>query len=164
MISTDPALVQIESLNTWLATTDMHWALPMPEKALRATLSNSMVFGLYENPTGSSQAHGDLKHMSSVGIARCVTDWTTFLYLTDVYIEPRLQGKGLGTWLIEAVQEVIEKMPYLRRSLLFTSDWQRSVPFYQRLMKMDVVEAIPGEDMAILSRLGLGNPKYQRQA
>jgi len=41
---------------------------------------------------------------------------------------------------MESVQEAIESMPYLRRSLLFTGDWKRSVPFYERVLGMQVVE------------------------
>jgi len=57
-------------------------------------------------------------------------------------------------------------MPYLRRSLLFTGDWKRSVPFYADLMDMSVVEGKrssdgkDGEGLAVLTRKGAGHPEY----
>ncbi|POR34202.1 Uncharacterized protein TPAR_05617 [Tolypocladium paradoxum] len=100
-----------------------------------------------------------------VGIARCITDYTSFVYLTDVYVDPSYQGRGLGKWLIGCVQEFIESMPYLRRSILFIGDWKRSVPFYERLMGMTVMESrrtengTNGEGLAFLMRKGKGHPE-----
>ena len=102
-----------------------------------------------------------LPEESFIGIARCITDFTTFIYLTDVYIEPSSQGNGLGTWMMKCVQEVIESMPHLRRSLLFTGDWKRSVPFYEKILGMQVFESGRGEDgegrgVAVMMRKGNG--------
>jgi hypothetical protein len=66
----------------------------------------------------------------------------------------------LGKWLIGCVQEVIESMPYLRRSILFTADWKRSVPFYRTLMDMEVIEFQHGEGLAMMERRGKGHPGY----
>ena len=76
------------------------------------------------------------------------------------YYQPDQQGKGLGTWLIQCVQSVIEEMPNLRRSMLFTSDWDRSVPFYQKHLKMSVFGGGVAErersDLAMLQYKGPG--------
>ena len=131
----------------------------MPDEALRETLQRSLCFGLYD-----MEAQGDKKDkeagMELVGFARCVTDFTTFVYLTDVYVWPTHQGSGLGKWLIMCIQEVIDSMPYLRRSMLFTSDWERSVPFYQKLMGMELVGSVDGAEggLAVLQRRGKGFP------
>ncbi|ETS86637.1 hypothetical protein PFICI_00465 [Pestalotiopsis fici W106-1] len=98
--------------------------------------------------------------LNLIGFARCITDYTTFLYLTDVWVDELYQGKGLGKWLITCVQEVIEKMPYLRRSMLFTADWERSVPFYEKLMDMTLLETQRNAGLAIMERKGLGHPSY----
>jgi Acetyltransferase (GNAT) family len=55
-----------------------------------------------------------------IGFARCITDHITFLYLTDVYILPVWQGQGLGKWLIQCVQDVVEGMEWLRRVMALT--------------------------------------------
>jgi GNAT superfamily N-acetyltransferase len=141
-ISTDPALIPVQTLNTWFATKEMYWAKPMPEEATLAALQNSLCFGLYHNPnkTDPKDPSSSPQACQFIGIARCITDFTTFVYLTDVFVLPTYQGSGLGKWLVSCVQEVIESMPYLRRSLLFTSDWKRSVPFYEQIMGVEVVE------------------------
>ena len=52
-----------------------------------------------------------------IGFARLITDQVTFSYLTDVYILPAWQGSGLGKWLIQCVQETLDGMPWLRKSM-----------------------------------------------
>ena len=162
-ISTDPALVPSGTLNNWLASREMHWALPMPDAVLRETLQHSLCFGLYEIPHGAPPPSLDGLRSESplVGFARCVTDFTSFAYLTDVYVEPRLRGKRLGTWLVECVQEVLDSMPYLRRTMLLTSDWARSVPFYEKLMEVEVLECTTGKGVAVMSKRGPGHPDYR---
>lgn len=142
----------------------MYWASAQPEDVLRETIENSLCFGLYELPTNDdNQSDGRL-----IGFGRGITDFTTFLYLTDVYVSPEHQGHGLGAWLINCIQEVIEEMPYLRRSLLFTYDWKRSVPFYEKLMKMEVMESArpagegEGKGAAAMQYKGPSFPEFLR--
>ncbi|KAL6708605.1 hypothetical protein ACN47E_002586 [Coniothyrium glycines] len=150
LISTDPSRIPISRLNTIFASDTIYWANPLPESVARETLENSLCFGLYDTPPNTPSTASNF-----IGFARCITDFTTFVYLTDVYIDPSRQGKGLGAWLIGCVQEAIEAMPHLRRSMLFTSDWARSVPFYETLMGMSVVECTEGSGgPAIMQRRG----------
>ncbi len=51
-----------------------------------------------------------------------VTDDVTFAYLTDVYIIPEYQGKGLGSWMMECLNDIIKGWPHLRRFMFLTSD------------------------------------------
>lgn len=164
LVSTDSSLIPISDLATAFASEEFYWARPLPEPVLRQMLDNSLCFGLYAQRQNSDVTCS--KHQSSLkflGVARCVTDFTTFLYLTDVWVDPTQQGKGLGTWLISCVQEVIESMPFLRRSILMTADWERSVPFYEKLMKMELFESQRGHGLAILERKGEGHPSYGRK-
>ncbi|KAF2008986.1 hypothetical protein BU24DRAFT_445233 [Aaosphaeria arxii CBS 175.79] len=142
LISTDPSLIPVDELNKVFGSEVFYWADALPESVMTETLKNSLCFGLYDlDPSALvSDRREDEETLKLIGFARCITDFTTFVFLTDVYVDPLLQGKGLGAWLITCVQESIESMPYLRRSMLFTSDWKRSVPFYAKLMGMEVVE------------------------
>jgi len=100
--------------------------------------------------------------MNLIGFARCITDFTTFSYLTDVYILPAHQGTGLGKWLVRCLGEVHDEMPFLRRSMLFTSDWERSVPFYETVLGMRVLGAGAGREgggPAVMQKLGPGFPE-----
>ncbi len=170
LISTDPSLIPIRKLNVWFASDDIYWANALPEDAMREMLQSSLCFGLYQTkpkPEAKPPPTPSLSQETFIGIARCITDFTTFIYLTDVYIEPSSQGNGLGTWMMQCVQEVIESMPHLRRSLLFTGDWKRSVPFYQRVLGMQVFESRRGEDgdgrrLAVMMRKGKGYRQHPK--
>jgi ribosomal protein S18 acetylase RimI-like enzyme len=56
-----------------------------------------------------------------VGLARVITDETTFAYLCDVYVLPEHRGRGLGRWLMECVMGS-PRLQGLRRWLLVTRD------------------------------------------
>jgi ribosomal protein S18 acetylase RimI-like enzyme len=158
-ISTDPSLFSISRLTDVFNSSDFYWAnAPSPE-AFGEMINNSLSFGVYEEP----QSPNTTSDANLVGIARCVTDFVTFAYLTDVWIDPKQQGKGLGSWLIRCVREVLEEMPYLRRTMLLTGDWERSVPFYEKLLDMNLVEPKRGEGLAVMESKGRGHPSYGKQ-
>ena len=68
------------------------------------------------------------------------------------------------------MQEVVDSMPHLRRSLLFTGAWNRSVPFDEGLMGMTVIECKRsgdgkgGESFAVLMRKGMGDLGYVQES
>ncbi|RHZ49372.1 hypothetical protein CDV55_101300 [Aspergillus turcosus] len=152
-ISTDSSLIPLETLNAWFASDDLYWAKPLPLDILKQSLENSLCFGLYYSNT-PDQPDNTSTGPEFIGIARFITDYTTFVYITDVYVHSGHQGKGLGSWLVECIGEVIDAMPYLRRSMLLTKDWERSVPFYKRILGMSVQESKNGEGMAMMMKKG----------
>lgn len=78
---------------------------------------------------------------SLIGFARAITDRVTFAYLTDVYVLPDWQGRGLGSWLVGCAQELLEEMPQLRRSMCIVGhDAETRMQFYRRLMKMEPLD------------------------
>lgn len=72
-----------------------------------------------------------------IGLARLITDEVTMAYLTDVYVLPEFQGKGLGLWLVECVRETLDSWPHLRRSLLVSSEGEG---FYSKTLGMKAFE------------------------
>ncbi|KAJ4410519.1 hypothetical protein N0V91_002006 [Didymella pomorum] len=164
LISTDPSLIPISDLNAVFATDLVYWATPLPENVMRETIDNSLCFVLFDTKAPANanyDANGQRATDSKlIGFARCVTDFTTFSYLTDVYVLLAYQGEGLGRWLVACVGEVHDSMPHLRRSMLFTGDWKRSVPFYQSVLGMDTLNA--GSEgsggPAIMQKRGPGFP------
>ncbi|EKV05035.1 GNAT family N-acetyltransferase, putative [Penicillium digitatum PHI26] len=134
----------------------------MPEPALRAALQSSLCFGLYHNLRQSDKASDST--LKFVGLVRCVTDYTIFLFLTDVFVISSLRGLGLGTWLVTCVSEVIETMPYLRRSLLLTGNRKRLVRFCETVMNMELTVCKPPVDgkgaggFAVMPRKSWGTP------
>ncbi|KAL4888386.1 hypothetical protein BDV59DRAFT_140151 [Aspergillus ambiguus] len=155
-ISTDSSLIPLQTLNDWFALDDVYWAKPLPPDALKQAIQSCLCFGVYYNPHKPNDDTGK-PDPEFVGIARCVTDYTTFVYITDVYVHSSHRGKGLGSWLVECVGEITDAMPYLRRSMLFTMDWVRSVPFYEKILGMSAQETKIGEGMAMMMRKGRGS-------
>ncbi|CAG9961964.1 unnamed protein product [Clonostachys byssicola] len=159
IISTDSSLISTASLNGIFADKGCYWANPLPETTLRRMLDNSLTFGLFESKAikADMSGVGDTKDcLILVGLARCVTDMVTFMYVDDVWVSPEQRGNGLGKWLLECVRETMDQMPHLRRSMLHTQDWKRSVPFYEELLGMEVVNEGQSASLAVMERKGPG--------
>ncbi|KAF0324619.1 Acyl-CoA N-acyltransferase [Colletotrichum asianum] len=171
LISTDTSLVPIPELNAAFASEEFYWGKPLPAPVMRETLQNSLCFALYDiksHPVEVAETLLRAQVASSdevstpkaenaptlLGFGRIITDYTTIAFVTDVWVHPSTQGKGLGTWLVQCLQEVIESMPHLRRSMLLTGSWDKLVPFYQKLMKMDLMNENVGKDsLAVMTMI-----------
>jgi len=108
LISTDPALVDIETICAFLKRS--YWANDRPRDVIGKSLENSLVFGVYD---GRRQ----------VGMARVVTDFATSAWLCDVFIDEEYRGQGIGKWLIATVLSY-PGMQGLHRMMLATRDAQ----------------------------------------
>ncbi|MET9393954.1 GNAT family N-acetyltransferase [Streptomyces sp. NPDC006624] len=108
-ISTDPARVDAARVHRWLST-DAYWALGRPREQQDRAVEGSLNFGVYATVSGEQVAY-----------ARVVTDRATFAWLCDVYVEPSVRGKGLGSALVAAVREEVRSYG-VRRLLLATHD------------------------------------------
>ncbi|WP_329624447.1 GNAT family N-acetyltransferase [Streptomyces sp. NBC_01255] len=108
-ISADPARIDAARVHHWLSS-DAYWALGRPREKQDAAIAGSLNFGAYHGETGAMAAY-----------ARIVTDYATFAWLCDVYVDPGARGTGLGTALVAAVRDHLA--PHgLRRILLATAD------------------------------------------
>ncbi|KAI5866002.1 hypothetical protein GGS23DRAFT_364026 [Durotheca rogersii] len=128
LVSTEPQLIQVEAVNAAMDSDLMWWAQGLPGAEIKKALHNSLCLGLYVLPEATSQIAGQ-GGPRQVGLVRLVTDDVTFAYLTDVYILPEHQGKGLGRWLMECLDEVIKGWAHLRRFMLLVSD---KMDFYRK--------------------------------
>jgi GNAT superfamily N-acetyltransferase len=108
-ISTDPRRLDVDAIHAYLTTS--YWAEGIRRELVQRALDGSLCFGLYH---GSEQ----------VGLARVVTDRSTFGYLCDVYVLASHRGHGLGQWLMETVMAHPD-LQGLRRFSLVTRDMQR---------------------------------------
>jgi GNAT superfamily N-acetyltransferase len=106
LISTDPALLDLNAITNMLS--HAYWAKDrLPEIVIRS-VHNSLVFGVYD---------GTLQ----IGLARVVTDFSTFAWLCDVYILEEYRGRGIGKWLMETILSH-PGLHGVRRFLLVTRD------------------------------------------
>ncbi|CAM5333133.1 GNAT family N-acetyltransferase [Streptomyces coeruleorubidus] len=108
-ISTDPARVDAERVHDWLST-DAYWALGRPREKQDRAIEGSLNFGVYETASGEQVAY-----------ARVITDRATFAWLCDVYVDPSVRGKGVGSALVAAVRDELREYG-VRRVLLATHD------------------------------------------
>ena len=105
-ISSDPARLNLAFTHNWLAN-EAHWSQSLPYKVFKRMVDHSLCFGVY--------------HQSGkqVGFGRVVTDYTTFAWLTDVFIIDEYRGKGLSAFLMNCILDHPE-LKILRRWLLGT--------------------------------------------
>lgn len=108
-ISTDPGRVDRERVHHWLST-DAYWALGRPREKQDRAIEGSLNFGVYETVSGEQVAY-----------ARVITDRATFGWLCDVYVDPSVRGKGVGSALVGAVRDEMRQYG-VRRVLLATHD------------------------------------------
>ncbi|WP_318206858.1 MULTISPECIES: GNAT family N-acetyltransferase [unclassified Streptomyces] len=108
-ISADPARIDATRVHHWLST-DSYWAHGRPREKQDRAIAGSLNLGAYDRETGEMAAY-----------ARVVTDYATFAWLCDVYVDRPARGTGLGTALVAAVRDHLA--PYgLRRIMLATAD------------------------------------------
>ncbi len=106
VISTDPARLDLDRICSFLGRS--YWAADRPRAVIERSLRSSLVFGIYD---------GDRQ----VGLARVVTDFSTFAWLCDVFLDEAYRGQGIGKWLMATILDHPE-LRQLRRFLLATRD------------------------------------------
>ena len=106
LISTDPARLNVDAVHGYLSRA--YWCEGIPREIVERALHHSLCFGLYDDG-------------KQIGLARAITDYTTFAYLCDVYVLESHRGQGLGKWLISCVM-ALPQLQGLRRFNLVTRD------------------------------------------
>ena len=105
-ISTDNSKLDQRRIHKFV--TNSYWAKGIPYDTFCKSLENSLNFGVYNDN-------------EQVGFARVVSDYATFAYLGDVYIEEPHRGNGLSTMLLENIFKH-SQLQRLRRWMLATQD------------------------------------------
>ncbi len=85
--SDDAALTDIEQVHKWMSA-ESYWAAGRPYQVMVRAVENSLVVGLYSADGGQA------------GFARFVTDYATFGWLCDVFVDAAHRGHGLGSFLV----------------------------------------------------------------
>ncbi|THB76778.1 MAG: N-acetyltransferase [Desulfobulbaceae bacterium] len=106
VVSTDRNQLDIDYIHRVLANS--YWAVGIPKELVAKSIQNSFSFGMYLNGV-------------QIGFGRVVTDFTTFAYLADVFIDENQRGKGFGKLLIDKIISHT-KLKSLRRWHLLTDD------------------------------------------
>ena len=106
VVSDDRSRLDLSAIHAYLSRS--YWAEGIPLETVRRSLEGSLCIGLYE---------GDRQ----IGLARVITDRTTFAYLCDVYVLEEYQGQGLGRWMMEYLMAHPELQGLRRFSLVTRS-------------------------------------------
>jgi GNAT superfamily N-acetyltransferase len=106
-LSTDAARLPLDDIHRWLAD-ESYWARGIPRDVFVRSLEHALSFAIYE---------GD----RLVAYARVITDYATIAYLGDVFVREPWRGRGLATWLVEAIHRHPD-LQGLRRWILLTRD------------------------------------------
>lgn len=162
MITTDASILlqhkHKHSLNAALGSPQLFWAVSLSDAELEAMISSSVCFGLYHskslnsNSTSSGSDGPDTAppslspedNVELIGLARLVTDKVTFAYLTDVYVLPAFEKRGLGTWLMDCLKEWLGQIPNLRQFTLITGQGRKE-EYYAKVLGTNRVENVFGE-------------------
>jgi len=107
LISTDKARIDLAFVHDFLSNSS-YWAKNIPLEVVKASIENSVCFGIYEED-------------QQVGFARVITDKATIAYLGDVFVAETYRGRGLSKWLMASILAHPELQGF-RRWLLATAD------------------------------------------
>lgn len=105
-ISTDPTKLDVDAIADML--TRAYWAKGRTREMIARYVQHSLTFGVYDSER-------------QIGLARVVSDYTTFAWLCDVFIHEDYRGHGIGKWLMETVHSHPD-LQGLRRWMLATRD------------------------------------------
>jgi GNAT superfamily N-acetyltransferase len=132
-ISTSRDRLDVERIHRFLST-EAYWSPGVAREVVERSIAGSLPFGVYAEDG------------EQVGFARVVTDYATFAWLADVYIEAAHRGHGLGKRLVAEVLEHPD-LQSMRRWMLGTADAHE---LYRRF-GFDEVDNSSGRFMAIES-------------
>ena len=108
LLSTDRSLLDLDTVERFIR--DTYWAASRRRELIERSIEQSLTFGMYENGR-------------QIGFCRFVTDYATFAWFCDVYVDPNERGRKLGTWMVQSAHEH-PAIANIRVSVLGTRDAQ----------------------------------------
>lgn len=106
-ISTDKGKLNLPYIHHYLSE-ESYWAKHIPMEIVKKSIEGSLCFGVYDKD-------------KQIGFARVITDYATFGYLADVFIDKNYRGKGLSKQLMRFILDW-DSLKGLRRFMLATLD------------------------------------------
>lgn len=86
-VSDDRSLIDVGHVHRWLSQ-ESYWAQGRSFDLVARSVAGSLTLGLY-GPDDEQ-----------VGVCRWVTDYATFAWLCDVFVDPAVRGAGRGVFLV----------------------------------------------------------------
>ena len=94
-----------------------------------------------------------------IGLTRVITDRVTFGYMTDVYVLPEYQRKGLGRWMMVCLNEILESWKTLRGFWLLSGNPQATKLYASILGTAPIGSCRPSTnspELSVLAKFGPG--------
>jgi GNAT superfamily N-acetyltransferase len=91
-LDNDQSRLDLDAVERWLSV-ESYWARGRQRGVIARSLENSLVYGLYT------------RHGAHVGMFRVVTDYATFAWLCDVYLDVEVRGDGLAQWALTMIRD-----------------------------------------------------------
>ncbi|KAG5988139.1 hypothetical protein E4U43_004829 [Claviceps pusilla] len=162
-LTTDKTFLDPRAVNDVFRSDLMWWNDPLELKQMRKMLDNCLTMALFYVPDTEEEMkknNGMPRHVSGpsiqmIGLARIVTDYVTFAYLTDVFIAQDFQRRGLASWMMCAIKELVDEWPNLRGLMLMTHD-QAAARMYQRTLGAVDFDKGPSAGLVVLEMGGRG--------
>jgi N-acetylglutamate synthase-like GNAT family acetyltransferase len=110
LFSTEKELLNVEYVHSFLSEKS-YWAKGVPKEVVEQSIRNSLAIGIYDTANDTVQ----------VGFARVISDFATFAYLADVFVDEKYRGRALSKKLMEFIFSLNE-LKGLRRFILATAD------------------------------------------
>lgn len=107
LYSIDKNKLDINYIHHFLSK-ESYWAKNIPIDIVQKAIAGSLCFGIYDDN-------------KQIGFARVVTDYATFGYLADVFVDNTYRGKGISKQLMRFIMDCHE-LQGLRRLMLATLD------------------------------------------
>jgi len=105
-LSDDKALLQVERIHGWLASS--YWSPGIERWRVEKAIANAHCLGAYRDG-------------EQVGYARAITDHATFAWIADVWVDAPARGQGLGRRMVQWFLDHPD-IRDLRRVALATAD------------------------------------------
>ncbi|VUC27489.1 unnamed protein product [Clonostachys rosea] len=141
-LTTDKRYLEPHVVNDIFRSDLMWWNDPLEPGQMKKMLDNCLTLCLYWVPETEEQMRMKIPEsgvplrregpdFKMVGFARLVTDYVSFAYLTDVFVLRDYQRRGLASWMIRSIKEVVMEWPDLRGLTLMAND-KISARMYER--------------------------------
>lgn len=150
IISTDSSLISRDFVQTSFADPAMYWAAALDPQSLETILKTSLWYGIYlqtQQSTATPQEQGKLdpSALKQIGMGRLVTDHATIFFLTDVFVLPEYQGKGLAKWMMRCIKEGTDALPAVRRVMFMAKRAPHAIKFYENALGAEMHDQENGE-------------------
>ncbi|KAL1637714.1 hypothetical protein SLS58_009140 [Diplodia intermedia] len=148
IVSTDSSLISRDFVQSSFADPAMYWTAALDPESLETIMKTSLWYGLHlqtQQPATIERATPDPSTLKQIGMARLITDHATIFFLTDVFVLPEHQGKGLAKWMMRCIKEGTDALPAVRRVMCMAKRAPHAIKFYEDALGAEVHDQENGE-------------------